>query len=245
MATELWLVDLDRTEGALETLEAATPRLSIDVQERIDRMADTATRRERRLAHIALRILLEARLGPGIRVTPFIRTPQDKPLLAGCETAFSLSHTRGLALIALADRDPLGVDIEVARPVRMPTHRRAPIEAEAIALAGGAPLDGAGPDARFLRAWVRLEAAAKAQGRGIGALLEPLRPSRAAAMAASAAAPKKNSPPSVIVHDVPTERNVYAALALAAGVSPPPLRHLPDTAAGLDGLLLAKQGTRR
>lgn len=246
MAAELWLVDLDKAESALDTLEATTPRLSSDMQDRINRMADTATRRERRLAHIALRILLEARLGPRIRGMPFTRTAQDKPSLAGVAAAFSLSHTRGLALIALAEHDPLGVDIEVERPVRMTPHRRAPIEAEAVALAGGVALEGADPDARFLRAWVRLEAAAKAHGRGIGALLELLRPSRPSEVSPIAgSASARISPLSVRVHDVPTEKDVYAAVALAYGVPPPALRHLPQTETGLDSLLSRMSGTRR
>lgn len=191
--TELWLVDLESTAAALEAIEAATPRLSADMAVRLAQMQDATARRERRLAHVALRILLERRLGASIRGKAFVIGPSGKPSLPAGDgepgIGFSLAHTRGIALIATGP-DPLGVDIERPRPVRMAPARRAPIEAEAIALANGAPLAGApGSDARFLNAWVRIEAVAKASGRGVGALLEGLRPRREASGLATAARP--------------------------------------------------------
>lgn len=241
--TELWLVDLKKTEAALESLEAATPRLSDDIRQRLDQVADEAARRERRLAHVALRILLEARIGPGVRQAAFVRAAGGKPALAGHAVAFSLSHTRGLALIALGARDPLGVDIERMRQIRVPAPRRAPIEAEAVALAAGAPLVGHDADARFLHAWVRIEAAAKAHGHGVGALLERLRPGQPRPPE-DASAPRDGAR-SVVVHDVLITDDVLAAIALAAGHIPPPLRTLPDTVAGIGSLLAAVLGTRR
>lgn len=232
-ATELWLVDLDKTERALEALEAATPRLSEDILLRLGEMGDETARRERRLAHIALRLLLEARLGPGIRRVPFQRSATGKPSLADRRVAFSLAHARGLALIAIGDSDPLGADIERLRPVRVPEARRAPIEAEAVVLAAGAPLAGDDADTRFLHAWVRTEAAAKAQGLGIGPFLERLRPGHAASPETAVAS--RPGAPSIVVHDVPMPGGVLAAIALATGLAPPPLRTL----------LLAAEGTRR
>jgi 4'-phosphopantetheinyl transferase len=237
--TELWLVDLDRTEAALETLEAATPRLSADTHQRLDAMADEAARRERRLAHIALRILLERRLGHGMRGTPFVRSATGKPSLPGHGIVFSLAHAGGLALIGLAERDPLGVDLERRHPDRVPDARRAPIEAEAVALAAGVPLAGDHPDARFLQAWVRIEAAAKALGHGVGAILERLRPGGPEPLVPA------HHRPQIDVHDVAIAEDVYAAIALPAGLEPPPPGAFPDTAAGIDDLLGRQSGTRR
>jgi 4'-phosphopantetheinyl transferase len=241
--TELWLVDLNTAAAALEALEAATPRLSEDVRQRLEAIGDAAARRERRLTHIALRILLEARLGPGSSYAPFVRSAAGKLSLATGEVVFSLAHAEGLALVALGDADPLGVDIERARPVRVPDSRREPIEAEAIALANGTPLAGPDRDARFLNAWVRIEAAAKAHGTGVGPVLERLRP--AGTRATEPPRPRAVEGLRTIVHDVPVAEGVFAAVALAAGRKPPPLGTLPETAAGLEALLAAAQGTRR
>lgn len=242
--TELWLVDLDAAASALEAIEAATPRLSKDVAQRLAEMADEAGRRERRLAHIALRILLESRLGPDIRHAPFVRSAAGKPSLDGADLAFSLAHTTGLALFAVSDNGgPLGVDIERLRSVSMPEARRAPIEQEAVALAAGAPLAGTDADARFLSAWVRLEAAGKAHGSGIGPLLEQLRPGRENQDALPR--PLANETSQIVAHDVPIADGVFAAIALAAGRVPPPLRRLPATAPAIEALLADNDGTRR
>jgi 4'-phosphopantetheinyl transferase len=238
--TELWLVDLDKAAAALAAVEVATPRLSDDILRRLEEMADDA-RSERRLAHIALRILLERRLGSGIRGTPFKRSASGKLSLASSGASFSLAHTRGLALIAISDGGPLGVDIERARDVRMPDSRRAPIEREAVALAADAPLSGPGRDARFLNAWVRIEAAAKAQGEGVGPLLERLRPDRAAEPPPGAT----EGPGPIVVHDVSISAGIFAAVACQAGQPPPLLRHFPQTDVEIDSLLLGGSGTRR
>lgn len=235
--TEIWLVDLDKAEAALEAIEAATPRLPDDIHRRLGEMSNEALRRERRLAHISLRILFEARLGPRIRHAPFARSATGKPSLAAAgDVAFSLAHTRGLALIAIGDCEPLGVDIERMRPVRMPDARRAPIEREAVALAAGAALAGHHRDARFLNAWVRIEAAAKAHGVGVGPILERLRPRRAEPRESPQRA---DAIPDIVVHDVPVSDGVFAAAALAVGREPPLLRVLPETAAALAALLRA------
>jgi 4'-phosphopantetheinyl transferase len=150
-----------------------------------------------------------------------------------------LAHTRGLALITLGDHGPLGVDIERTRDVRMPDQRRAPIEREAVALAAGAPLGGSDPDTRFLNAWVRIEAAAKAQGHGVGPLLERLRPDR------PSEPPEAADPDPIVVHDVSISDSIFAALACPAGREPPLPRHFPQTAAEIDSLLLGGSRTRR
>jgi 4'-phosphopantetheinyl transferase len=231
--TELWLVDLDKAAAALDVIEAATPRLSDDTRRRLGEMGDEAARRERRLSHIALRILLERRLGPDIRRTPFVRGASGKPSLEGRDICFSLAHTKGLALIALGG-GPLGVDIERIRSVRVAEARRAPIEREAVDMAG-APLKGADGDGRFLNAWVRIEAAAKAQGSGVGPILERLRrdPGEPEGCAPRPVAVTGR----LVVHDLPMDDGIYAAVALAAGQEPPPLRALPHTAAAIDALL--------
>lgn len=239
--TELWLVNLDAAASALEAIEEMTPRLSGDVVRRLADMRNEAARRERRNAHIALRILIERIHGPGSRRAPFERSATGKPSLPVDGLAFSLSHTVGLALIAVSDRrGPLGVDIERLRPVTMPDARRAPIEEEAVALAAGVAVAGPSPDARFLRAWVRIEAAAKAQGHGIGQILERLRPDRQGAAERMA-----RETLAIVVHDIPVGEDVFAAIAVEKDQSPPRLSRFPATAEAIAALLTAGAGTRR
>jgi 4'-phosphopantetheinyl transferase len=71
---ELWLVDLQSSAAALEHVEAATPRLSHACQCQLAAMAMADARRDRRLTHIALRIALERKLGPGVRGVAFARS---------------------------------------------------------------------------------------------------------------------------------------------------------------------------
>lgn len=238
---DLWLVDLDRTEAALEAMEAAAPRLSADIRLRCDAMRDEAARRERRLSHIALRLALEARLGEKVRGVPFATSETGKPSLAHPTPAesgvgFSLAHTHGLALIAVGE-GPLGVDIERVRPVRIPAARRPAIEAEAVALAAGAPLVGKGDDARFINAWVRVEAVAKAIGSGVAPILERLRPGKEGTRTPASGTVLEGT--GLVAHDVPIAGGIFAAIAL--GDAPPPaLGGFPGTAGAIEALLAAR-----
>jgi phosphopantetheinyl transferase len=81
-----------------------------------------------------------------------------------------VSHSGDLAAVAASRAGPVGIDVEAVRPLR-----------HALALAGryfepaaAARVERAtGPerDVTFLQHWTRLEAAAKATGRGIAAIL--------------------------------------------------------------------------
>lgn len=223
---ELWLVDLERASTSLEALEADTPRLSEADHQRFAAMQNVDASRERRAAHIALRVLLERKCGPGVRQAPFARNAAGKPSLPSGYGSFSLAHTRGVALAALADDGAIGVDIERARTVRMPARRRGPIEEAAVVWARGAPLNGTTADARFLNAWVRLEARAKALGTGVGPVLEELRPGRMEALSSSLS----DRQPGPVTHDLAVGEDLFAAVALAPGRTPPVLKRLPFSA---------------
>ena len=230
---ELWFIDLERASAALEAIETETLGLADVDKARLDAMTNAAARRERRLAYIALRILLERRCGPSIRRQPFSRSKTGKPSLASGAASFSLAHTRGCALIALADDGLLGVDIERMRRVKMADARRRPIEQAAVALASGKPLAGEGADSRFLSAWVRIEAVAKAQGIGFGPILERLRPGGEGAAALN----PLDAGSEIVAHDVALEDGLFAAVALAPGRAPPEPRTMPHTAAAIRPLM--------
>ena len=158
--------------AALHTLEERTPRLSAADRARAADLSDLTVRAEWVATHIALRLLIERAAGTQWRRATFMRSERGKPHLDGAPLAFSISHAPGLALIGLAPGGSIGVDVERTRRVRVGEARRARIEAAGAALSNE-PLPAEG-SARFLQAWVRLEAVAKADGCGIGRLLTRL-----------------------------------------------------------------------
>ena len=146
----------------------------------VARYADTLTAAEREraarlrdpapwtVARGALRELLGARLGVAPGDVSLSTGPHGKPEVPGASLRFNVSHTRSLALIALASGFEVGVDVE-----RL-DRRSAAIE-RTLTPGEAAALDAAGGDRHLelLRVWCRKEALAKALGGGLG--WEPLR----------------------------------------------------------------------
>jgi 4'-phosphopantetheinyl transferase len=181
---EIWYADL-MSGGALLCDMARAHDLAPESQ---TDAADTP----RRAAHAALRIILAGHIGLAEARLPFRIAPGGKPTLASSSSAleFSLAHCETAALIAVSYDGPVGVDLEAPRPIRIADDRRAALIDAAIALAPGTALPPDGPgDARFLQAWTRLEALAKATGEGIGAVLERLRRGEALATHATLGSP--------------------------------------------------------
>jgi 4'-phosphopantetheinyl transferase len=124
-------------------------------------------------ARRALREALAARLSTepeAIRIecAPCVHCgePHGKPYLAepaGHDLRFNLSHTRGLAVIALAPGREVGVDVEAVRPGRraQAIADRWFTDAEADAIRSAED-----PDAVFFRLWARKEAYLKATAEG-------------------------------------------------------------------------------
>ena len=227
---ELWLIDIAASAAALEGAEAKQPLLSRSDGERIASLSDAEMRQSRRVSHIALRLLIERAFGSVWRQKPYVISESGKPLLEGLEGGFSLSHTRGFALIGLSPKGAIGVDIERARPVRIPQGRRDALEHAGVVLAGGMPLQGDDPDERLLMAWVRFEAVAKAEGCGIGPLLARFGLGRREIAAEMVDI-------DFLAHDVEAGSGVFAAAALPVGLAPGEPRLLPHTAEGLETLI--------
>ncbi len=121
-------------------------------------------------ARAVLRVLLGRYLRHRPDTIEFAVGPHGKPALAGAGVPalhFNMSHTRGLALYAVARDIEVGADVERPRPgidtVRLARRFVTPREAERLAA-----LAPAERDAAFLRAWVRHEATVKCLGTGIG-----------------------------------------------------------------------------
>lgn len=175
---EVFSIDLDASYGALEAAEQHTARLSADEIVRFDQKAlalGSEYARRWRAAHIALRIVLERSTGAALRGVGYAiahggrpRVPRSVCLQLYPE--FSLAHAGNAALIAVSRRQPVGIDVEITRDVRMSIERRARVVRAATQLAPDISLP-VESDAKFLQSWVRLEALAKATGLGIGRIL--------------------------------------------------------------------------
>lgn len=180
---QIWLVDLAARAAELEAAALAdlTEYLSDDEQRRASAMADDLRRTQWIAARVSLRCAIEEFSTISLARRPFDIAAGGKPFLPAPFPHFSLSHCAGLALIALTDAQlgPLGVDLEAIRPNKMSPDRAAQIECLAELLADGASLptetstDATSDPAacRFIQAWCRVEAFAKADGRGVARLL--------------------------------------------------------------------------
>lgn len=171
----IWHVDLAQSTDALLALEAETPRLAASDHDRAARLGggdpEHPLARERCAAYVALRLALEQAFGrASVRGSEMVRTALGRPSLAGCPGDFSLAHSAGHALIGVVHQGAIGVDLEQCRLIRMTEARRSAIERAGACLDLAAPLPQAAP-ARFLTAWVRLEAFAKAQRTSMARIL--------------------------------------------------------------------------
>jgi 4'-phosphopantetheinyl transferase len=163
-----------RLEGGAEDIDSITSWLSPAESARAERFG-TDTLRTRWIAgRAALRMVLGQVLGIGAAAVPIHRGPRGRPELADDRSGidFNVSHTRGVALIAIA-RDfgggtRVGVDIE-HRDREVGTDRLAP---KFLSPREQAALADLAPDLRrqrFLRYWTCKEAMSKATGDGIAA----------------------------------------------------------------------------
>lgn len=128
----------------------------------------------RATARAALRIILSGYVGLEAAKRPFVMARGGKPNFdhgTGPTVDFSLAHCDTAAIVAISTAGPIGVDIEAPRPIRIADHRRLQLVEAAASLAPATPLPDGPGEARFLQAWVRLEALAKLTGEGLGALL--------------------------------------------------------------------------
>jgi 4'-phosphopantetheinyl transferase len=163
-ALHVWRADVVRDES---TVAERRHVLSPAEQQRADRYRIPAVRRQYILARAALRGILAGYLAADPRELHFIHGPQGKPYLEGAHLQFNLSHSEGIALIAVAREGELGVDVERVRafpnqrllaerffcPREVATLLDLPAEVFPLA---------------FFHAWTRKEAFVKAHGTGIG-----------------------------------------------------------------------------
>jgi 4'-phosphopantetheinyl transferase len=154
----LWRIDLEDADDALYNL------LSRDEQERADRMADEPLRNRFIQARGTMRSILGRYLDRPATEIRFEYGERGKPSLAEIDSTlgFNLSHSHGLALLALT-RGDIGVDLE---PVRKRKNLRK-IGERVFPVAAQEELSRLQDDAllrAFFRHWTALEASAKLRG---------------------------------------------------------------------------------
>jgi 4'-phosphopantetheinyl transferase len=171
------------------------------------------------LAHAALRLLLAGALGVEPASVRYVSGVHGKPRLAPglVPLEFNLSHSEGVALVAVARDRAVGVDVEHVRD--MPdalniaaTHFSAAERAELRALSS------ADRRAGFFYCWTRKEAVIKTSGEGLSRALDSfdvdLAPGSTSALRRYAG--EHGSGTDMIVRDLPSPPGYAAAGAVAA-----------------------------
>ena len=125
-----------------------------------------------RVAHVALRDLLAHATGCSPSEVAFTTDSTGKPQLAQ-EPAlqFNLSHSGDVALVAIGEAAPLGVDVELIKPVPEMRGVAASHFAQEEREALWAVEDDTQRLDAFYRCWTRKEAYVKATGIGVGPAL--------------------------------------------------------------------------
>ena len=167
----LWRVNLDRIDAEGRRLEAL---LSEDEHNRAQRFRFERDQRHFIVARGALRGLLGAYLETDPRAVAFEYTSFGKPFLGGqsrVRLGFNVSHSNGLALIAVCRCADIGVDLEWMRtgidPLSLAEHYFSPPERSALRAATEAARTEA-----FFTCWTRKEAYIKARGEGLSLPLD-------------------------------------------------------------------------
>jgi 4'-phosphopantetheinyl transferase len=166
----VWRITLDCPARSVARLRAT---LSAEERERAARFHSLQLCERWTVARGALRCILATYSGAHPQSLAFRVGPYGKPVLVGPveELSFSLSHTGGLALLAIGNTGHLGIDAETVRPgldlADLSRHFFAPAETEEIL--------GLSPEeqvAAFFACWTRKEAFVKALGTGLSLPLD-------------------------------------------------------------------------
>lgn len=167
MDANVWLVNLD----APDVDEAwCTRMLSPEERDRANRFGFARDRRRYIVSHAALRSVLASRLAVPPEQLEFCRRPGGKPALMpspdGPSVEFNLSHSDGMALIAVARKRQIGIDLERVRndvPFAELAERFFSARETAALTALPSRLQGLA----FYQCWTAKEALSKARGTGL------------------------------------------------------------------------------
>ena len=169
----VWRIGLETSADVAQKL---VETLSPDERARGERFYQAVNRKRFTVSHGALRRILSGYLDVPPQYLRFVYGPREKPALAGeCggETIrFNLSHSGGLALVAVTSAPAVGVDVERIRPVRdWQRIAQRVFSAREVDRLRRLPADAL--DDAFFSCWARKEAYIKAKGAGLSSLLVP------------------------------------------------------------------------
>lgn len=172
---DIWLINLVNSVGQSDRTQQCRCLLSPDELERADRFYFEKDRRHFTLARAAMREILGRYLGLTARDLCFSYGPKGKPELAGRleETGirFNLSHSSGLALLAVTQGLTVGVDIEWIKH-DFATNDIAEKFFSATEVHALRSLPAGQQTEAFFSCWTRKEAYIKALGEGLSVPLE-------------------------------------------------------------------------
>jgi 4'-phosphopantetheinyl transferase len=217
-APALFLVHLWAPAERQAALEAMLEPLE---RERAERFAFPWLRTRYAVAHAALRTIVARRLGTDPTALRWSTGRFGKPCLPGTGLELNLSHAGDWGLVALGDRDPLGVDLEAIVPERASPEmiRAVTSPAERAAFAALPAREHA---AAFFRLWVRKEAVIKALGTGLSRPLDtidvPLAPAAPPGGVVLRPSPSDGAPAPGVgwrLFDVPAPTGHLAALVVS------------------------------
>jgi 4'-phosphopantetheinyl transferase len=164
---DVWRVPLACAPAEIDVLAG---RLAADERARAERFYLERDRARYVAARAGLRAVLARYLDEEPAALALPAGPHGKPELGGSPLRFNASHSRDLALVAVAAGREVGVDVEWIRPVAADSLARAlfaPGEAEALAA-----LPAEEREEAFVACWTRKEALVKAAGRGLSVPLD-------------------------------------------------------------------------
>jgi 4'-phosphopantetheinyl transferase len=166
-SVDVWYVDLDVSGDAVNRCWSC---LSHDELAKAGRLSSPLDRARFIVGRAALRRVLADRLGCSPLAVRFSNGTGGKPMLEGIRGRidFNLAHGGGDAVIALAGRASIGLDIEPFRPIadveRLASRVFSDAERRDLASAPD-------PVSAFLNGWARKQAYVKALGAGLVAPL--------------------------------------------------------------------------
>jgi 4'-phosphopantetheinyl transferase len=163
--------------------------------------------------HANLRKILGAYLQQAPQQVRLLTDRFGKPELAGEDPlTFNLSHSRNIALLAVAHGQPVGVDVEDVLPIEPQVAARHFSAAELAALN---PLRGDAWLAGFYRCWTRKEAILKAEGVGLHRALDSFDVSLLAGEPAELLATREDFQYPWKLHHLTPAEGIIGALATA------------------------------
>jgi 4'-phosphopantetheinyl transferase len=163
----VWRVSLAQTESCLQSLQQT---LSPDERTKADRFRFPKDRSQFIVSRGALRAILSRYVNISSHILRFDYNPYGKPSLivaqGGNTLRFNLSHSRGMALIAITKNRDIGVDIEGINPnfscLEIAEKFFSPLENSVLR-----SLPEHLQATAFFTCWTRKEAYIKAVGKGL------------------------------------------------------------------------------